>query len=380
MTIKKRLARSNIAMFVIPVLVAAAGLLLGMGIVFVLLERVYLPRLGLSLRDLHQTGEQIELLLSGSSVLFSVYAGAIVITLVMTIAWTNYYLTRSLFRHISGPLDILTEGVARIRDGDLDTPIAYDADDEFRPACDAVDEMAARLRASLDAQQREQQKKQELIAGMSHDLKSPLTSIRAYSEALLDGVAADEKTQRRYLETIHAKALDIETLAGRLFTLAKMNASDYPAEPEAIALEKALSAMAGEWSEALDVQLAVPPDMTVIADRELLSRIASNVLGNSKKYGASAVRITAREDAGIAEIAFTDDGPGVPPEQLSKLFDAFYRGDAARTAPAEGSGLGLAVVKKCAETMGGAVRAEDAPGGGLTIAFTLPLCKEAHHG
>ena len=124
MTIKKRLARSNIVMLVIPVLVAAVLLLIGMGIGFTLLERVYLPQLGISLSELHQTGEQLESLLSGSAALLCVYAGAVAATILLTITWTNLYLTRSLFRHISEPLDTLTAGVARIRDGDLDTPIA----------------------------------------------------------------------------------------------------------------------------------------------------------------------------------------------------------------------------------------------------------------
>lgn len=125
MTIKKRLARSNLAMFVIPVLAAAVVLALGFGAALVLLERTYLPQLGLTLRDLHQTGEQIEGFLSGFKIFLCIYAGAVVAALVLTIVLTNVYLTRSLFRHISGPLDALTAGVARIRDGDLDAPIAY---------------------------------------------------------------------------------------------------------------------------------------------------------------------------------------------------------------------------------------------------------------
>lgn len=159
MTIKKRLARSNIAMFVIPVLVAAVLLLIGLGIGFALLERVYLPQLGISLGELHQTGEEIERLLSDSAAILRVYAGAVVMALLLTIAWTNYYLTRNLFRHISEPLEALTAGVARVRDGDLDTPIAYREADEFKAACDAVDEMAARLKASLEERQSEQQRK-----------------------------------------------------------------------------------------------------------------------------------------------------------------------------------------------------------------------------
>ena len=125
------------------------------------------------------------------------------------------------------------------------------------------------------------------------------------------------------------------------------------------------------------------PEMRVLADRELLGRIVSNLLDNSRKYGGrEQVRVTvsAREADGIAEICFADDGPGVMEAQLPKLFDAFYRGDAARTAPGSGSGLGLAVVKKAVEEMGGSVRAENGSSGGLEIRFTLPLAKEGDNG
>ena len=383
MTIKKRLARSNIAMFVIPVLAAAVLLLIGLGIGFLLLKHVYLPQLGISLQELHQTGEQIEKMLHDSAAILCVYAGAVAMTLLLTIAWTNLYLTRSLFRHISQPLDTLTAGVARIRDGDLDTPIAYEDADEFKAACDAVDEMAARLKASLEQQQLERQKKQELIAGMSHDLKSPLTSIRAYTEALLEGVAKDEAAKQRYLQTIHAKETDMETMVNRLFEFAKMDASTCPVRSEPLFLGQTMEELTGEWSgEDVSVTLEIPENLRVLADRELLNRITANLIGNSRKYsGRETVHIAVSAEASgdMAEIRFSDDGAGVPQEQLPKLFDTFYRGDAARTAPGSGSGLGLAVVKKAVEEMGGAVRAENGGDGGLEIAFTLPVPKEGVH-
>ena len=128
-------------------------------------------------------------------------------------------LRRSNFIMLVVPVAIA--GVQWVQEGDLDTPIAYEEPDEFRPACDAVDAMAVQLRDSLQ-QQREQQKKQELIAGMSHDLKSPLTTIRAYTEALLEGVAPDEAARQRYLQTIYARETDLEALVNRLFELAKL--------------------------------------------------------------------------------------------------------------------------------------------------------------
>lgn len=196
MTIRRRLARSNLVMILIPVAIAAVLLLLGGGLALLLLERVWLPRLGLSFAALHETGEQLETAFAGAKALAAIYAGTVILALLAAVAFTNFYLTRSLFRHISAPLQTLVAGVERIRGGNVESPIGYTAEDEFKPACDAVDAMAARLKASLDAQSRQQQ--QELIAGMSHDLKSPLTSIRAYTEGLLDGVAKDEAARTQF--------------------------------------------------------------------------------------------------------------------------------------------------------------------------------------
>ena len=310
MTIRKRLARSNIAMLVIPILAAALLLLLGLGAALLLLRG--------NLITLHDVVEQIETVLHGFKLTLSAFAAVAVLLMLAAVALTDLYLTRHLFRHISQPLDTLTAGVARIRDGDLDTPIGYTEADEFKAACDAVDEMAARLKASLE-QQAAQQQKQELIAGMSHDLKSPLTAIRAYTERLLEGVAQDEATRQRYLQTIYAKETDMETLVNRLFAFAKMDVSAYPVRLEPLALRPALETV-------------------------------------------------AEEQEGVAQ------------EQLSRLFDVFYRGDAARTAPGNGSGIGLAVVKKSCDEMHGSVRAENGADGGLRMIVTLPLAKEEANG
>lgn len=379
MTIKKRLARSNLAMFLIPVLAAAVVFVIGFAAALMLLERVYLPQFGITLRDLHQTGEQIEDLLTGFKIFLCIYAGAVIAALLLTIVLTNVYLTRNLFRHISEPLSTLTAGVARVRDGDLDTPIAYEEADEFQPVCDAVDEMASRLKMSLEQQQKEQQKKQELIAGMSHDLKSPLTSIRAYTEALLDGVAKDSAAERRYLKIIRDKETDIESMVNRLLEFSKMNVSEYPVRIESLPLGELLEEAAGaQHADCVSVVRNDIPRINVLADRELFARIVTNLFENSRRYGGEGVRVTisAQKTDHFAKITFADNGVGVPEDQLSKLFDAFYRSDVSRTAPGSGSGLGLAVVKKAVEEMGGSVRAENVESGGLRVIFTLPLTEE----
>ena len=260
MTIRKRLARSNIAMLVIPILAAALLLLLGLGAALLLLRG--------NLITLHDVVEQIETVLHGFKLTLSAFAAVAVLLMLAAVALTDLYLTRHLFRHISQPLDTLTAGVARIRDGDLDTPIGYTEADEFKAACDAVDEMAARLKASLE-QQAAQQQKQELIAGMSHDLKSPLTAIRAYTEGLLEGGAQDEATRQRYLQTIYAKETDMETLVNRLFAFAKMDVSAYPVRLEPLALRPALETVAEE-QEGVAVTVDVPDMMVLEQSFDLL--------------------------------------------------------------------------------------------------------------
>ena len=330
MTIRKRLARSNLIMILIPVAIAAALLLLGGGLAVLLLKRVYLPRLGLSMAALHETGEQLEAAFDGAKTIAAIYGGTVILALLAASGFTSLYLTKHLFRHIQKPLDILVSGVKRIQEGNLDAPIGYVVPDEFKPACDAVDEMAARLKTSLEAQSRQQQK-QELIAGMSHDLKSPLTSIRACTEGLLDGAAKDEQTQARYLQTIYAKETELETLVNRLFSFAKLDLSEAPAKPEALEISGTFAEIAaGFEAEGLDVRLDDLPDETVMADRELLSRCMFNLLDNSRKYGASHVVISADISGDTVSISVSDDGPGVEASQLEKIFELGYRTDSAR--------------------------------------------------
>ena len=377
MTIRKRLARSNLMMILIPVAIAAVLLLLGGLLALLLLKRVYLPRLGLSMAALHETSEQLEAAFEGAKVVAAIYGGTVILALLAAVGVTNLYLTKHLFLHIQKPLDILVSGVKRIQEGNLDAPISYVTPDEFKPACDAVDEMAARLKTSLEAQSRQQQQKQELIAGMSHDLKSPLTSIRAYTEGLLDGVAKDEDTRTRYLEIIYAKETELETLVNRLFSFAKLDLSEAPAELETLHISEALSRIvAGFDAEGLDIQLKEIPKCSVFADRELFSRSIVNLLDNSRKYGAGHAVISARLTGTTVQICVADDGPGVEESKLEKIFALGYRTDSARQKPAGGSGIGLAVVKKAAERMHGSVKAENLDSGGLCVSLTLPRAQE----
>ncbi len=373
-TVRQRLARSNIYMFLVPLLIAALLLLLGGGIALYILETTYLPRLGLSLQEMHMTLEQYEAALSDFEVFLWIYLGAVGTALLLTIFFTNVYLTRALFRHISEPLDALVAGVERIQRGDLDSPIAYTGGDEFKAACDAVDLMAAKLKAALEDEQRRAQSRKELIAGMSHDLKSPLTSIRAYSEALRDGVAATPELRQRYIETVCRKEQEIEGMVNRLFEFSKLDLSALPLDMQPVDAKAVIDAVSADYAAAADIDTAALVGHTVLADESQLARIAKNIIDNAVKYsGRERVRmaISAEARGGMVTLRFADDGRGVDEGQRDKLFDVFYRADPARGRGTEGSGIGLAVVRRAAEEMGGSAAAERSPLGGLCICVTL---------
>lgn len=148
MMIQERLKHSNLIMLVVPVAVAGVLLAVGLGVLVLLLETIYLPRLGLTMQDLHTLGEQAEAAFADLRH-FVVLYGVVVIAVLLAVG-TNLWLTRNLFAHIREPLAALMQGIHHIQNGDLNAPIVYTKNDEFRPACDAVDEMAARLREKIE--------------------------------------------------------------------------------------------------------------------------------------------------------------------------------------------------------------------------------------
>lgn len=285
-----------------------------------------------------------------------------------------------MIRKIERPLDLLSEGARRLGEGDLDHRIVYAGRDEFAPVCAAFNEMAARLKASVERARRDEESRKELLAGISHNLRSPLTSIRAYVEGLLDGVARTEDTKRRYLCTIRAKAEDIDRLVSQLFLYSKLDLEGVPVERQSIRLDEFITGFVEEAApdsrtQGLTLTAEELAPVTVSADPEQLRRVLSNILENSIKYKnkeMGQLRLALEDIGENCRLVLADDGPGVPEEAMPKLFDVFYRSDPARKDPAGGSGLGLAIAAKAVQRMGGSIRARNGLDGGLVIEITLP--------
>lgn len=294
---------------------------------------------------------------------------------------TNYFLTKFIFKKIEAPLNILTNGVHQIRDGNLDYRITYDGKDEFQDVCEDFNGMATRLKESVEFTQKNEQNRKELIAGISHDLRTPLTSIKAYIEGLLEGVAATPQMQQKYMKTIHTKANDIDRMVDKLFLFSKLDLGDCPFYPEKLKIgQEILSVITLNEKEYREKGMQIlckdiPQDLKVYADPVQLHSAITNILENSLKYKDSetvTVEIYCENSAEDVSAIIEDNGPGVPPEALPKLFDVFYRSDPSRNNPNKGSGLGLAITAKILERFGGSVHAENLQPKGLRIIMTIP--------
>jgi len=343
------------------------------------------------------------------------------LTVIISVWLTDRFLISFVFKRIEEPLDILSKGVSELRDGNLSYRISYKRHDEFTPVCDGFNDMASHLKDSIESVKEHEANRTELIAGISHDLRTPITAILAYVEGLLDGIANTPDKQQKYLVTIKDKAQELEHLISQLFLFSKMELADFPIHAESCAIGETMhhivESCRAEYGENSCVisesyfNSTVPADITddvfVTIDRDLLSRVCMNIIGNSVKYKRNDVvhvAVAVEKEQSVLQdkendssqtddhvthdenttastkqqvsISMSDDGPGVPTESLAHLFTVFYRCDGARKNTAEGSGLGLAIAAKAVQKMGGTIRAENIATGGLSVIITLPQASQ----
>lgn len=309
--------------------------------------------------------------------------------MVSIILLVNGLLTRMIFRHIMQPLTTLSDGVRQIAGGNLAYRIDYEGSDEFSPVMSDFNDMAAHLQEMVAARQKDDESRRELIAGISHDLRTPLTSIIGYVEGLEKGVAGTPAMQARYLATIHEQADILSHTINQLFLFTKLDTDSFPMRLERIDLAAELAAFIGLVADGyadrgLRIRLAERPGAAVFvfADRLQLRNVLTNILENSAKYGNrqdNRMEITCEAAGRSAVITLTDNGPGVAEASLEKLFTVFYRSDASRHNIKDGSGLGLAISARIVRRLGGAITAANAAPQGLSIRITLPRAEEEQH-
>ncbi len=217
--------------------------------------------------------------------------------------------------------------------------------------------------------------KSEFVANASHELKTPLSSIKGYAEALLEGALNDAKVRGPFVTKIHANALRLERLIQDLLNLSQLEANPVPKEIEALPLRGYVNAAANLYRDNLEaagirLENHVPEDLRVLMEPRDLELILNNLVGNAVKYNRPGGKVKVGVETSSVKLFVKDTGIGIPAEMLPRIFERFYRADASR-ARKDGTGLGLAIVKHAAAKYGIAVGAESVLGEGSRFVLDL---------
>jgi two-component system sensor histidine kinase BaeS len=278
-----------------------------------------------------------------------------------------------LSRRLIKPLTDATTATARIADGDLTVRVP----ESDAGSTDELDKLAHSINEMADSLERSRGLERQFLLSVSHDLRTPLTSIRGYAEAIADGATPDPREaatvilgESRRLERLVRDLLDLAKLEGRQFSL-QLGPVDL-----AELLGESVDGFRHEVDDAdLHIELERSPisvgPVWALADADRLAQVVANLVENAIKYAEHSVVVTVAADDAGPRVEVTDDGPGIAAEDLPHVFERLYVSGHQPKRKEVGSGLGLAIVRELTEAMGGRVRAEAALGGGTRMVVTL---------
>lgn len=285
-------------------------------------------------------------------------------------------------RTITRPLENMTVATRQMAVGDYNVRVQGQAMGELGELATTFNEMAAQLHQDVEALREQELWRRELIMNITHDLATPLTAIAGLGEAMVDGINQTHEDYEATGRIIVRETLRLRRLVKDLHVMAKVEAGAL--HPQRISLRMAalvdetIAVLASEFERA-DVEPLnnIAFDLPQVeADADMITRVVSNLCDNALQHTPSGgqVMIDAQVQGAELLIAVTDTGKGIPLELLTRVFERFYRIDGSRqTQGGGGSGLGLSIVRAIVEAHGGRVWAENAPGMGARIVFTLPL-------
>jgi signal transduction histidine kinase len=282
----------------------------------------------------------------------------------------------------------LTRGLNRVEaaaeelaNGDLSARVAIDGRDEVARLSATFNRMADQLDAAARKQREVDHLRRDLIAWTSHDLRTPLTSIRAVVEALADRVVDDPDTIQRYLNSIQSDVASLSHLIDDLFELAQLDAGGLTFDTVPVSLGDLISdvlermrALADRQRVRLDGSVSPQVD-PVTLDPQKVERVLTNLIGNAIRHTppGGQVTIDVQRLDGHVRVSVSDTGEGIAPDDLPHVFERFYRGEKSRSRSTGGAGLGLAIAKGIVEAHGGSIEVTSRAGEGSTFTFTLPV-------
>ncbi len=274
----------------------------------------------------------------------------------------------------------LARSAQNIAEGDLTARVAVSGRDEVAQVGKAFNEMAAQLQQAAAQRAELETLRRDLIAWTSHDLRTPLTSIRAMVEALHDGMVNDPETVQRYYGTIRADVIALNSLIDDLFEMAQLDAGGLALEKSLYAFVDLISDILGGFrvlaeQRGIDLQAEMGADVgQVQLNAPKIGRVLANLLSNALRYTPEGgqVRVTAVRVPQGVQVTVQDSGPGFHPEDVPRIFEQFYRGEQARSRSTGGAGLGLAIARGVVEAHDGRIWAENVAEGGARVSFILP--------
>ncbi|MCE5169184.1 HAMP domain-containing histidine kinase [Paenibacillus profundus] len=276
-------------------------------------------------------------------------------------------------RYIVLPVKKMTVATRRMAKGDFTTELRMKRKDE-------IGELAASFNYMAKELNQVEKMRQDFVSNVSHEIQSPLTSIFGFAKALKNNVVP-EPQRERYLQIIMTESERLSRVSDNLLQLASLESEHHPVNMRAYSLDeqirKVIVACEPQWqakSLQMDLQLEA---VTIIADEDMLSLVWMNLIGNSMKFTPDNGTITivlSRQSKGI-EVVISDNGIGIPEEDLNRVFDRFYKADRSRRRDGNGSGLGLAIVNKVMSLHNGTVALASVSGQGTKVTVTLPLIK-----
>ncbi|TCP59095.1 HAMP domain-containing protein [Tumebacillus sp. BK434] len=282
----------------------------------------------------------------------------------------------------TGYIEELAHGLQVISKGQLDHRVQQKGEDELGTLAQSINHMAQELQTKIEAEREAERARNELITSVSHDLRTPLTSIIGYLRLLNDDRAKTPEEMRDYLRVAFGKSEQLQRLVEDLFDYTTLSHHDVRLHTQRVSLNEMIEQIAEEYvplmeESGLQLQKELPPrELFAEVDPETWFRVFENLLSNAIKYShqPSTVILRLKQREGGAVILLENESDAIPKEQLERLFERFYRVEASRSTKSGGSGLGLAIAKSIVELHGGNIWATSS-GNSIQFQIWLPLAK-----
>lgn len=282
-------------------------------------------------------------------------------------------------RRVSGPLAEIAEVASHIRAGELDRRIAVRSADEVGRLGETLNGMIDTLNQDIARLRKLERVRTEFLGNVSHELRTPIFAIQGMLETLLGGAVDDPDVNRDFLRRALNNTRNLNALLNDLIEISRIESGDMKMSFRFFDAAEFVRAVAAEMqpiAERRGVTMAVHAAAGLrpaYGDRDRLKQVLVNLIDNAVKYNreGGGVRVRAAAEGDAVRITVEDDGVGIRPEHLERIFERFYRVDKERSRDAGGTGLGLAIVKHIVEAHGGAVRVESVPGKGTSFGFAL---------